>query len=175
MNHYQYLKIQKTRSNKGYIYLIIILKMLLWPSYSFAQQEISWTSFEHLNDSLRKERKPLMIYVYTDWCKYCKMQDNSTFNDTELSKYLSSNFYCLKLNAEEKNDIIFLNRTYRFKSSGAGTGQHELAEFLAKENGDVHFPATIFLSTELEFREKLIGFQSVKEIYSVCKTIKTTN
>lgn len=102
-------------------------------------QTISWTDFESLGDSLRQTPKPLLIFVKAKWCKYCKMQENSTFKDKKLQKVLNENFYCLKLDAESTKTIKFLNRTYQ----SSQTAYHQLAEYLAKSKGEVTLPTTL--------------------------------
>ena len=56
--------------------------------------------------SLTEENpKKIFIDVYTDWCGWCKRMDNTTFKDSVMVKFLNDNFYCVKLNAEQKEDI----------------------------------------------------------------------
>ena len=134
------------------IYTIVIFLFLLVAKVK--SQAMVWTAFENLNDSLRKERRPLLIFVYTDWCKFCKMQEQTTFSDTTVINRLRSKFYCLKLNAENKSEIIFLNRTYSPKSSG----YHELTEYFCLVKGQITFPSTLFFNKELSLKENVPGF-----------------
>lgn len=133
-------------------YTVIIILLLFVPKVK--SQTIVWTAFENLNDSLRIERKPLLIFFYTDWCKFCKMQEQTTFADTSVINILKSKFYCLKLNAEYKSEIIFFNRTYSSKSSG----YHELVEYFSLVKGQISFPSTLFFTKELILNEKVSGF-----------------
>jgi uncharacterized protein YyaL (SSP411 family) len=136
-------------------------------AFSSQAQSINWTKFEDLNDSLRKERKPVMIFIHTDWCKFCKMQDSNTFSDSLVTVLLNKNYYCLRLDAEERRDINFLNRKYSYKPSGVETGYHELAEFLAKQDGNISFPSTVLLSKELQLIKKLSGFYRARELHKI--------
>jgi thioredoxin-related protein len=54
----------------------------------------------------------MFIDVYTDWCGWCKKMDASTFQDINLAKYLNSNFYAVKLNAETSDSLSFMGKTY---------------------------------------------------------------
>lgn len=125
--------------------------------------QVNWTAFENLNDSIRKQKKPLLIFVHTDWCKFCYLQDKTTFTDS-LVVALTKNFYCLRLNAEAKTTITFINRTYTYKATGLNTGQHQLADYLAKEKGIVSYPTTILLNTKLELTKRLVGFYSTSDL-----------
>ena len=124
-------------------------------------QSVHWTSFEHLNDSLRFKKKPLMIFVHTEWCKYCKMQENTAYKDVDLSRLLNKNFYCLRLNAEETDDITFLNRIYAFHSY---SGYNQLAEIIGKQNGRLIFPTTVLINTDLQVFKRLQGLQKAKSL-----------
>jgi thioredoxin-related protein len=127
-------------------------------------QTLHRASFENLKDSLRKQAKPLLIFIHTDWCKYCKLQANTTFTDLLLIETLNQKYYCLSLNAEENKEIIFLNKTYKFKATGAGTGVHELAELLGTENGVLSYPTTVFLNSKFQIAGRMQGFQRVEQL-----------
>lgn len=134
---------------KLWVYIILFLATIV----EVSSQEISWVKFEDLNDSLRVNEKPLMIFIHAEWCKYCKIQENTTFKDSAVIEKLNKQFYCLKLNAETSDSIQFLNRIY-IKSN---TSYHELANFLGAENKTLTFPTTVFLDENYTIKEKRIG------------------
>lgn len=129
-----------------------------------AQKNIVWTNFEDLNDSLREEAKPLIIFIHTDWCKYCKMQENTTFKDKKVVDNLNQNYYCLRLNAEAKEDIIFLNKIYQ----GKPDDYHTLAIYLFGENKPT-FPTIIFFSEELLLKDRFIGYYRPSDFFDKIK------
>ncbi|WP_460518894.1 thioredoxin family protein [Cyclobacterium sediminis] len=124
-------------------------------------QTISWTSLENLKDSLRSNPKPIMIFIHTDWCKYCKMQENITFQKPSLAASLSKKFYCIKINAESREELIFLGRKYKPGISG---GYHALAKILGAKNGRLVFPTTVFYAPLSQSFERLQGFQTAKTL-----------
>jgi thioredoxin-related protein len=130
---------------------------------SFAQQ-VKWTSFEKVQEGMRTDPKPLLVFIHTDWCKFCAMQENKTINDPPVVEKLNSNFYAIRLNAEEKSDITFLNRKYVYQSEGAGSGYHQLAELLGKENGILTFPTILILSETFAVMDRTTGFVSSKDL-----------
>ena len=130
-------------------------------------QQIRWLSFEQLTDSMRKNPKPVMIFIHTSWCKYCAMQESNTFTDIGVLNKLNNDFYMLKLNAEETSSIVFLNRTYKYVPSGYGTGYHELAEFLGRENGKLEFPTTIILTKSMVLSNRIQGFTDAPTLSSM--------
>ena len=122
----------------------------------FAQ--IKWTEFEHLNDSLRQEAKPILVFIHAEWCAYCKLQENETFTRPAVVQKLNQEYYCLKLDAEGQEDITFLGRPYRFVSTGYRTGQHELAQLLGAIDEQLTLPTTLVLSEGLQLQWREASF-----------------
>ncbi len=147
------------------IFICILTGFLAGPVMS--QDAVQWTSLDSLPKLVEKEPRPILIFIHTDWCKVCAMQEKTTFHDEQVIKKLNQAFYAVKLNAETKEDLQFANRTYHYKSTGNDTGIHELAEILAIRMGMVSYPTTVILSPQFELREKLIGLQSAQDILDV--------
>ena len=149
----------------------LLILLLIMGGFGLLQRAeaptLRWTSFENLNDSLRKERRPLLVFIHTDWCKYCKMMEVKTFTDSSLVQTLNQHFYCLDLNAEQTKTLPFLNRQYRFKPSGVGTGLHELAEILGTEKGRLTYPTTVFFNQNLQLQARVLGVLSPQQIQNV--------
>ena len=135
--------------------LLLLLFILLCPGRPSAQT-VQWTKFADLTDSLRRESRPLLIFIHTDWCKYCALQKHNTFGDKAVSQWINENFYALQLNAESRETIRFLTRTYQ----GRSKAYHELAELLAKKDGQLSFPTTLILSERLQLQKRWTGFVS---------------
>ncbi len=38
-------------------------------------------SFEELEIIFKEESRPVIIFVYTDWCKFCQIMKNTTFQE----------------------------------------------------------------------------------------------
>lgn len=123
-----------------------------------------WTSFEDLTDSLRKERRPVLVFIHTDWCTYCKMMELRTFSDATVASKLQEKFYCVRLNAEETQPITFLQRTYKFKPTGVKTGVHELAQVLGTEKGKLSYPTTVFFDQNLQLQARMVGALEAKRL-----------
>jgi thioredoxin-related protein len=140
----------------------VLIGMLgLFGSLSMSAQSLNWTHFEDLEDSLRRERRPLLLFVQADWCAYCKMQMAQTFSQKALIEKLNRDFYCLKLDAEEKKDLAFFKRTYRFQATGPGTGKHELALMLGAAKG---LPTTVIFDRSWQVVQRWNEFVSESEL-----------
>ena len=146
-------------SNIFAAFVIILLNSALCDA-----QEVKWIAFEELPEQMRVERRPVLIFLYTDWCKFCALQKNNTFTNTSIVNTLNENYYCLRLNGESKKEIAFLNRTYQFKATGTNTGQHELATLLGKQDGQLSYPTTVILSENNQLLERVSGFLDVDQL-----------
>lgn len=138
-----------------------------------AYGQISWVKLSQAQLVYEELEKPLIIYVYTDWCKICKLQDQSVFSDSLVMNTINQCFIASKINAESKDSIQFIGRSYRGASNQT---YHEIAEYLAKEKGKkLSFPSLIFLNNQLEFTYRKTGFMSKAELLSLLKEIGGTN
>jgi thiol:disulfide interchange protein len=70
-------------------------------------------------EQARSEGKPVLVFLYTDWCTYCKQMDGKTFSDPNVIDELGRKFVWLRLNAETDAQGIEMQR--RFGISGFPT------------------------------------------------------
>lgn len=108
--------------------------------------KVQWMTLEEATEKAKTEKRKIFIDVFTDWCGWCKRMDESTFVDPEVAEYLNDNYYPVKLNAEQQEDINFNNKTYHFRKNGA-RGYHELAAELL--NNRLSFPTVVFLDESM--------------------------
>lgn len=131
-------------------------------------QEIKWLSFEEAIKLNETESKPIFIDIFTDWCGWCKKMDNSTFREEKVIDYLTA-FHCVKLNAEQKESIHFMGKTYSFLPSGS-RGYHELAAMLL--DGNLSYPTFVVLAPSLQRLDMIKGFHDKHQLISRLKALK---
>jgi thioredoxin-related protein len=107
-------------------------------------------SFEEVEKLHQQKPKPILIFLYTDWCKICFGMKKTTFKNQEIIRILNGEFYLIFLNGENKNNITFLGKTFVYKPSGTKTGIHELAKELASINGKISYPTTTILNSDFK-------------------------
>jgi thioredoxin-related protein len=114
------------------------------------KSELKIHSFSEIEKLQEGNPKPIIVFIYTDWCKICFGMKKNTFQNDDVINVLNDKFYFVKLNGEEKKDIPFLGKTFVYKPSGNKTGIHELAAELASINSKISYPTTVILNKKFE-------------------------
>src|SRR5690606_17422221 len=85
--------------------LVLLALTLVLGISVYAQEDktIKWYSFDEVTELAAKEPKMILVKVYTDWCGWCKKMDKETFTDSQVIDYVNSNFYPVKMNAEDSS------------------------------------------------------------------------
>lgn len=135
---------------------------------SEAEGKVNWMTFEEAIKKSEVEKKKIFIDVYTDWCGWCKVMDKNTFSEPEIAKYLNENFYPVKFDAEQKEEITFRNHTFKFVPSGR-KGYHELAAALL--NNKLSYPSVVFLDENFNMIQPLAGYQKPDQFEKIIKYI----
>ena len=144
--------------------------LLLGTASALAQNQA--ITFEAL-DSLQKQApRPVVVFLHADWCKFCQGMKNTTFMDNKVNETLSEKFYFVSFDGESKEDVTFLNYTFRYKPTGVNTGVHELAEQLGGKNGVVSYPTVTFLNAKYEILYQHDGFLSARKLLRVLNKMK---
>src|SRR5580658_3407098 len=81
-----------------------------------AAEEIHWiTSIDELQAKMAQNPKKVYMDVYTGWCGWCKKMDATTFQNPDLIKYINTNFYAVRLDAERQDVINFQGKEYHYE------------------------------------------------------------
>ncbi len=150
---------------------LITLVLISFTVALIAQEKsakVNWLTFEEAVEANKTEKRKIFIDVYTDWCGWCKVMDKNTFNQDQVAEYLNENFYPVKLDGEQKEDIEFRGTTFKFVPSGR-KGYHQLAAALL--NGQLSYPTVIFLDEEFNMLQPLKGYQKPEFFYKVLNYI----
>lgn len=121
---------------------------------------INWITWEQMLEKSKTQRRKIIVDVYTDWCGWCKRMDATTFSEPSLAKYINQNYYAVKFDAEQKQDIVFKEKTYKFVKNGM-RGYHELAAEITR--GQLSFPTVVFLDEKIEVIQAIPGYRDAKE------------
>ena len=131
----------------------------------FAQ--LNLVEFEEI-DSLQKiDKRNTIVFIHTDWCKYCQAMKSKTFKNEKIIKLLNEQFYFVDFNAEEKRKIIFNNTSFAFKPNGSNSGIHELAIELGTIMDQINYPIVCVLNYKNEIIFQNSGFLNANDLMKI--------
>jgi thioredoxin-related protein len=125
---------------------------------------VNWMTIEQALERSKTEKKKIFLDLYTDWCGWCKHMDSTTFVNPAVVNYLNEHYYPVKFNAEQERDIVFKDKTYKFKKNGT-RGCHELAAFWL--NNRLSFPTVVFLDENQQPIQSIPGYQDATKMEAI--------
>lgn len=136
---------------------------------------VNWMTIEEALEAQKKDPKPIMVDVYTQWCGPCKMMDKNTFHDGSVAAYLNENFYAVKFDAESPDAVTFQGTTYEnptFDPAKVGrrNGVHQFSRAL----GVSAYPTLVFLDEESNIIKPLSGYRTPPQLELYLKLFGTS-
>ncbi len=122
---------------------------------------VKWLSFKEAFELNKKQPRPFLIDIYTDWCGWCKHMMKTTYAQAPLAGYINSYFYPVKFNAETKDSVEYLGTMY-YNPGTNKKSTHQLAVKLLGPN--ISYPSTIFSNNNFQFNLLSAGYLEVKSI-----------
>lgn len=141
----------------------LLLLITLLPSLSFGQTLKSY-NIEALPELQKKEPRPVVVFLYADWCRYCKAMENTTFKKKDVIEQLNNDYYFIRFDGEQRESVTLGGKTYHFKPSGNETGIHELANTLGTIKGQVNYPTLVVLNVSNDILYQYAGYMKAKEV-----------
>lgn len=138
--------------------LSILTFLFFFAPSADAQRKIQWKTWAEVIELQKKESRKIFVDIHTEWCGWCKKMDKATFQKDHIAKFVNENYYAVKFDAEDKSDIRFNGRVYKYIKSGK-SGYNELAVELTR--GKLSFPTIVFIDEELNIIQPIPGFQDV--------------
>ena len=81
---------------------IITLIILILLVSSVWAKDIEWLkSYDTALAQAKKDKKIVLVDIYTDWCGWCKKLDRDTYSDTNVQAKVAKDFIAVKVNPEK--------------------------------------------------------------------------
>lgn len=123
-----------------------------------AKPQPAWLAFNKALDTAKVGDKKTMVFIYTDWCPYCRKTTEEVHTDEAILAYLGEHFTVARVNAEGTEPVTF---------EAHQTTEAELAQAL----GVSGFPTTVFLDEKGEYITRLPGYMPADGFLNVLQYI----
>lgn len=143
-------------------YFTFLITLFISINASYAQ--LNTVDFNQLENLQSIEQKKVVVFLHTDWCKFCLKMKNTSLNNDSVISSLNKNFYFVELDGESTEDIHYGGHTFKFKPNGLNTGTHELAEQLGTINSKLNYPTISVINPKNEIVFQHGGFMSTEEL-----------
>lgn len=127
-----------------------------------ADTVLNWKNFPEGIAEAEATGKKIMLFIYTDWCGYCRKFQREVYTEPDIIEYLNQNFAIVKINAESEQKMTFKNMEFT---------EAELALSL-KVTG---FPTHVFMEPggeKLNLLHALPGFMAADYFKDVLRYFK---
>ncbi len=134
-----------------------------------ASAQTKTVAIEDIDSLLLIQKKPILILLSTEWCKYCEIQKKQLEKNKDFLKQ-GNNFYYVLFDAERKDSILFNKQIFQYKAAGLSSGIHELATALnGSEN--ITFPTWVVLDYNYQVLFKHQGVLLTKQLNEVLNAV----
>src|ERR1700730_9142193 len=128
------------------------------------KEKIKWLTIQEAQEKFAKEKKPILVDLYTSWCGWCKVMDKKTYTNKDVISYISDKFYPVKMDAESRGPIEFNGKTYKFNSD---VKTHDLA--IAMAGGQLAYPTTVLIPADGSEPQAIPGYLEPKDLEPIAK------
>jgi thioredoxin-related protein len=152
---------------------LFFLLLIFLASFNLVQaQKIEWMTLAEAMEAQKAEPKKIFMDVYTDWCGPCKLLDKNTFQNPDVSNYISEHYYAVKFNAEGQEEINFFDQTFtnpNYDPNRKGrNATHQFTQFLGVKG----YPTMVFFSENGDPIMPVVGYQKPQQLELFLKMIK---
>ena len=141
-----------------------LLFILAFTLNTNAQEKVNWISFSQAVEINKKDPKPFLVDIYTDWCGWCKKMDRDTYANPVIAKYINANYHAVKMDGEGKEPVTYKEYTFKLHQEGR-TKYHELTAALM--NGKLSYPTTVIMSKEEKLLDRIPGYLDARKMEMV--------
>ena len=150
-------------------YLFILSLVAL--GFHLHAQDLNALSFPGLEVRNAQAPRHTLVFLHTDWCRFCAAMKQTTFKDEEVIKLLNERMYFVSFDGESKEEVVFLGRSFKYTPSGAKTGIHQLAEQLGRVDGQVAYPTVVILDPDYQIVFQHNAFLDAEQLAQIVRAV----
>lgn len=124
-------------------FLIAVLFAITVPAATV--HAVEWKAWNAGLSSAAATHRPVLVDVYTNWCRWCRQMDSEVYGRADVQRYLDEHFVSVKLNAESSESVSYRGRTLT-------------ARALASSFDVSGYPTTIFLAANGDHLVNVPGY-----------------
>ncbi len=121
-----------------------------------------WTPLPSALQEASAQDDKIMVFIYAEWCGYCRRMVHDTFQDDAVLNYLVDRFQSVRINAESDAEITL-------------DGQVVTEAQLAQALGATGFPTVVFMEATGKYITHLPGYLEPSDYMCVLSFIGTGN
>lgn len=150
-----------------FFYIVIMISL----GCTAQTHNVTWLTFEELEDALIKQPKKVLIHFYADWCVYCKKMEQDVYTKDAIKEVLNNKYHVVKFNVESEEEVNFGGERFINKNIGKRRqAYHEIAELLAtREQRSITLPAVIVINDNFEIEKRMFQYVPPKELLTILK------
>jgi thioredoxin-related protein len=99
------------------------------------ENDLKWLTFNQGLTEAKKLNKKILVDVFTDWCKWCKVMDKETYGNDTVISLINKHFVVVKLDAESSNKVFYDDKTFTERTLSGAFGVDG-------------YPTTLFLDSD---------------------------
>lgn len=150
--------------------LLVAIGLIATSLMGTAQDRLREMPIEQLDVVYQVQQKPVVVFLHTDWCTFCKTMEHTTFRNEKVVDQLNDDYFFIPFNAETDKTIQFFGMTFEPESRGRSVVS-TLARSLAEVDGMVSYPSTVILNTKGEIVFRKQGFISADAMEVILEQI----
>ena len=94
-------------------FALVLLFLAVLPLFRASGGSIDWHSrSQSAFDEASETDQQVLVFLYTDWCTYCRQMDQTTFRDRSVLNQMADDYVWLRLNAETDPDGVKMQRKF---------------------------------------------------------------